>query len=275
MSEVHLAGLSPTEETLLVPLFCRAAESRRKHAILRDPKAIEMVAAIPWDYQRFNQRWRRMGVAVRAAMFDEWVRAFVQRHPEGTLVEIGAGLSTRFERLDNGTVHWFDLDLPEVIELRRRFFRDGGRYAMLAASVTDTGWMETVRRSPPPYFFVAETVLIYLQEQEVRGAMSQIAEHFPDSTFALDTASHKAVAGGNRDFVRRKLDVQFRWACDHPRDVEDWHAGWRLVESRGLTEIRETLRSRLSMPMRAGFFLVNKLVPAMSRAYQLNLYRSV
>jgi len=119
MSASHPIALGPTEETLLIPLFARAAESRRKRAILRDPKAIEMVASIRWDYERFNQRWRLLSVVLRTAMFDEWVRAFLRRNPEGTVVEIGAGLNTRFERVDNGKVHWFDLDLPRVIDLRR------------------------------------------------------------------------------------------------------------------------------------------------------------
>ena len=224
--------LGPVQETLLVPLYARAVETRRKHPILNDPKAVEMVQSIDWDFQRFNQRRRVIGCTLRTAMFDEWVKGFLRRHPEGTVVEIGAGLNTRFERLDNGCLHWFDLDLPDTVELRRKFFTDSGRRTTLAASVLDPGWMAAVRQSPGPYFFVAEAVFIYLTEREVKAALAQIAANFPGASIAFDTASRKAVDSGNKDHARRKLAARFAWACEDPREIERWNIGLRLVESR-------------------------------------------
>ncbi len=154
-----------------------------------------------------------MAVRYGAPCSDEWVKEFLRSHPEGTVVEIGSGLNTRFERLDNGRLHWFDLDLPEVVELRRQFFTDTERRTTLAASVFDAGWMVTVRQSPGPYFFVAETVFVYLKEQEVKTALAQIAENFSCVNIAFDTISRKAVSGGNKDFVRRKMAARFAWAC--------------------------------------------------------------
>jgi O-methyltransferase involved in polyketide biosynthesis len=66
---------------------------------------------------------------------------FLSRHPQGTVVEIGAGLNTRFERLDNGAVHWFDLYLPDAVELRRRFLADSDRRKTLACSILDPDWV--------------------------------------------------------------------------------------------------------------------------------------
>jgi O-methyltransferase involved in polyketide biosynthesis len=126
----------------LVPLYARALESQRRRPILEDRKAAQIVDSIEWDFRRFGQRWRVAGCALRSAIFDVWVRDFLQRHPEGTVVEIGAGLNTRFERLDNGTIHWYDLELPDMAELRRKFFSDSQRRSTLAASVLDPGWIE-------------------------------------------------------------------------------------------------------------------------------------
>ena len=92
-----------------------------------------------------------MGIVMRTAILDAWVRAFLAGHPAGTVVEIGTGLNTRFERVDNGQAHWIDLDLPDVIELRRRFFADTGRHRMVAASVLDEAWLQDVdARQPSP-----------------------------------------------------------------------------------------------------------------------------
>jgi O-methyltransferase involved in polyketide biosynthesis len=141
-----------------VALYARALESRRKRPILEDPKAVEIVDSIDWGFRRFGQRRRVAGCALRSALFDVWVRDFLRRHPEGTVVEIGAGLSTRFERLDNGRVHWYDLDLPDMVDVRRDFFSDSERRVTLPASVLDPDWIETVRRSPRPYFLVGRAV---------------------------------------------------------------------------------------------------------------------
>ena len=264
--------LGQVQETLLVPLYLRALESRRKHPILCDPKAIEMVDSIDWDFRRFGQRWRGLSCTLRCAMFDVWVADFLRDHPDGTVVEIGCGLNTRFERLDNGRAHWFDLDLPDSIALRRRFFTDSERRTALVASVLDSAWIETVRSSPGPYLFVAETVLIYLEEPQVKAALSQITRNFPHACIAFDTANRKAVDNGNKDFVRRKMAVRFKWACQDPCEIERWNIGLRLAESRTFADVPEPLRPRLSVALRAGFRVFRRLVPKLLKAYQLNLF---
>jgi O-methyltransferase involved in polyketide biosynthesis len=264
--------LGPVPETLLVPLYARAVESRRKHPILEDPWAVGMVESIDWDFQRFNQRSRVIGCTLRSAIFDQWVKKFLLSHPEGTVVEIGSGLNTRFERLDNGRVHWYDLDLPEVVELRRKFFSDTERRTTLATSVLDAGWMATVRRSPGPYFLVAETVFVYLKEQEVKAALAQIAANVPSVNVAFDTISRRAIDGGNKDHARRKLEARFAWACEDPREIESWNIGLRLVESRTIVDVPEPLASGLSLPIRTSFRVLRELFPKLMKMYQLNLF---
>ncbi|MEI9972560.1 MAG: class I SAM-dependent methyltransferase [Ignavibacteriota bacterium] len=163
--------LGRVQETALIPLYGRALESRKKRPILEDPRAIEIVDSIDWDFSRFGQRRRVVGCALRSAMFDVWVREFIRQHPDGVVVEIGAGLNTRFERLDNGRVHWYDLELADMAQLRRRFFPDTERRRLLASSVVSPDWIASVRQSPGPYYLVAETVFPYLQEAEVRDAL--------------------------------------------------------------------------------------------------------
>jgi O-methyltransferase involved in polyketide biosynthesis len=264
--------LGPVQETLLIPLYLRALESRRKRPVLDDPKAIEMVESIDWDFQRFGQQWRVSWSSLRCALFDGWVADFMSRHPEGTVVEIGAGLSTRFERLDNGRIHWYDLDLPDAIELRRKFFADTGRRTLLAGSVLEANWIEAVRRSPGPYFFVAETVLVYFEEPQARAALTQIVRNFPDAGLSFDTASRQAVDAGNRDFVRRKMAARFTWACEDPREIERWDIGLRLVESRTLFDVPKALQPRLSLTMRTLFRLIRRLFPRLAQRYQLHLF---
>jgi O-methyltransferase involved in polyketide biosynthesis len=264
--------LGAVEETLLVPLYARAVESRRKHPILVDPKAMEMVRAIDWDFERFGQRIRVVGCTLRTAMFDEWIAEFLRGHPEGTVVEIGAGLNTRFERLDNGRIHWFDLDLPDVVELRRKFFADTARRVALSGSILDSDWIAPVRQSPGPYFFVAETVFVYLQAAEVKAALAQIARNFPAMRIALDTMSPRATKGGNKDFARRKMAARFAWSCEDPRELEAWNIGLRLLESRSPFDVDGPLRARVSWPIRTLSCVLRALFPKLPRVYLLNLF---
>ena len=264
--------LGQVQESLLVPLYARAVDALKKRPILNDPKAVEMVQSIDWDFRRFNQRRRVVGCTLRTAMFDECVKDFLSRHPEGTVVEIGAGLNTRFERLDNGTLHWFDLDLPDAVELRRKFFIDSGRRVTLAGSILDPGWMAAVRQSPGPYCFVAEAVFIYLTEQEVKAALAQIAGNFPRVSIAFDTTTRRAIKHENKDHARRKLAARFAWACEDPREIERWKIGLRLVESRTLMDLPDSLRSRLSLPMRAVVRVITKLFPEFTKVYRLNVF---
>jgi O-methyltransferase involved in polyketide biosynthesis len=269
----QLVQLGQVQESMLVPLYARAVETRRKRPILKDPKAVEMVESIDWDFQRFGQRLRVVACVLRSAMFDEWVKAFLSRHPEGTVVEIGAGLNTRFERLDNGTVHWFDLDLPDVVELRRRFFTDSARRVTLAGSILDPDWMAAVRQSPGPHLFVAEAVFIYLTEQEVKAALAQIAGNFPSARIAFDTANLYGMTHANKDHARRNLAARFAWACEDPREIERWKIGLRLAESFP-KDAPASLRSRLSWPTRAAFRILAALFPKAAKAFQLSLFDS-
>ena len=118
--------LGQVQETLFIPLAGRARETRRRRPILRDPKAVEILESVAFDRIKYSHigGWTTV---IRTACFDLWVRQFLAEHPDGTVVELGTGLNTRFERVDNGTVHWVDLDLPDTIALRRRFFTDTDR----------------------------------------------------------------------------------------------------------------------------------------------------
>ncbi len=156
MENKHQVRLGAVQETLFVPLAARARETQRKRPVLRDPKAVEMARSIDYDTVKYGSGGGGSVSVLRTAIIDFWVRGFLARHPAGTVVEIGTGLNTRFERVDNGQVHWFDLDLPDTIGLRRKFFADTERRRMVAASVLDGDWLPIVAQSQGPYFFVAE-----------------------------------------------------------------------------------------------------------------------
>lgn len=267
------AELGRVQETLLIPLYARAIETSKPDGMLADPRAVEMVAAIDYDFSRFDGIDSLVGANLRTLVFDEWVRRFLAAHPDGTVVEIGTGLNTRFERVDNRRAHWFDLDLPDAIDLRRAFFADDERRRMLAASVTDAAWTVDVLRAPEPYVFAAEAVLAFLDESEVRRVFDLLAEHFPGSVLAVDTVGGPMLAAqGGRD-VLGTVAARMRWPCDDPYAPERWRPGIELVESVDFATLPPEVWARLSAEYRAAIRAYIETEPERSAAYRINRYR--
>lgn len=131
--------LGSVQETLLIPLFSRALETARPNGLLKDARAVEIVEQLDYDFSKWPPSSSWSQACVRTRLFDEIALRFLEEHPEGAIVEIGCGLDTRFERIDNGRATWFELDLPDSIALRRSFFEDGPRSGQTDALLVGSG----------------------------------------------------------------------------------------------------------------------------------------
>jgi O-methyltransferase involved in polyketide biosynthesis len=226
-----------------------------------------MVRSIDFDHATYGRGWGGFVTVLRTLILDWWISQFLARHPSGTVVELGTGLNTRFERTDNGTVHWIDLDLPDTIELRRRFFADTGRRQMVAASLLDEDWMAAVEQRKGPYFFVSEGVLVYLAADDVTRALARIAGRFPGALLAFDLYSRRTFGQQHRMAARRGMDAPWSWACDNPRSLEQF--GLRLQESASITRPPAGLRNRLPARYR---YLLPLADPVLGKALTLSLF---
>lgn len=264
--------LGAVQQTLMIPLYGRAVETGKRKPLLSDARAVQIVESIDYDFAQLKAfKGGARGAVLRTAIFDVWVRRFLAEHPGGTVVEIGCGLNTRFERLDNGAVSWFDLDLPDVIELRRRFFADTGRRRMLSGSVLDPTWVPIVQDSPGPYLFVAEAVLLYFEPDQVEQAIGLITAAFPGALLALDTGGRVMADGVNRNDVLRSMGARMTWVCEDPAELE--RLGVRLVDSRTLAEPQPELRARMPLRFRALSMVMRALFRRRVASYHLNLFR--
>jgi O-methyltransferase involved in polyketide biosynthesis len=262
-------GLGPVQQTLFIPLAARARETRRRHPALRDDKAIEILASVDYDTAAYGTGWGGFVAVLRTLIFDHWVREFLARHPESTVAELGTGLNTRFERTDNGTAGWIDLDLPDTIELRRRFFADGHRRCMIAESVTGEDWLEAVAERPGPYFFSCEGVFPYLDEDDVTGTLTRIAGRFPGAWIAFDTYPRRMLEMQHKQAARKGMPARWAWACDDPRTLERY--GLRLTESATITRPPAAVRRNLPARYR---YLMPLADPLMGKAFALSLFRA-
>jgi len=273
MAERQAVELGDVQRTLFFPLAARARETRKKRPLLRDPKALEIVESVDFELAPIAPGPTALVVTLRTLIMDWWVRRFLAGHPGGTVIELGTGLNTRFERTDNGAAHWIDLDLPDTIELRRRFFADTERRQMLAASLTDEDWLDAVAQRPAPYFFASDGVFVYLSEADITGLLSRIAARFPGARFpgsrvAFDTYTTVTFAQEHKMAAKRNV-AAWQWACDDPRSLE--RLGLRLIESVPVTRPPAVLRAEL--PARYRYLLPLGDPIFGKRGLSLNLFR--
>jgi len=233
MPEKVSQSLEGVSETLLMTLYLRARESQRPNAMIKDDRAVEMVKQIDCDFSRFRmQRHDEVAIIVRMNKFDNHVRTFLARSPDAVVVHIGCGLDTRFERVDNGDVEWFDLDMPDVIALRQKLIRSqSSRYHTLATSVFEDGWLEGVGRfKPRSFMFIAEGVLPYFEEVQVKSLFLKLREHFPGCELVCDAHTPFVVWADNLHLAYAKLKARLHWSIKHGKDVENWGEGIRLLD---------------------------------------------
>ncbi len=266
--------LSGVAETLLIPLYHRAMELQRPDAIIRDEKAAALVKRMNYDFDKVRKIRTTEGNIVARLMLtreiDRYARDFLSRHPHSVVVHIGCGLDSRFERVDNGQVEWYDLDLPEVIDLRRKLIGgEAGRYHLLGGSVLEDDWLEKLKmHSRLPFLFVADNVLIYFTEEQVKSLVLTLRDHFPGAELVFDGWSPFFIWLGNRQLSRTKFSNLLRWGFWQSKTIENWGEGIRLLDEWGFFDQPEPRMApyrwaaplfHLFKPMRIFHFKLGKL----------------
>ncbi|GJF17067.1 O-methyltransferase [Mycolicibacterium cyprinidarum] len=190
MTAKHTVDLTGVSETALLTLLVRATEAKRPDAILDDPMAIHLVDSIKYDFAKFGFT-RRQDMALRALVFDRHTRRYLVDHPKATVVALAEGLQTSFFRLDaspvgeNQQFRWLTVDLPPMIELRRKLLPTSERVQMLAQSALDFSWMDQVDTAHG-VFITAEGLLMYLQPDEALALIAECAARFPGGQMMFD-----------------------------------------------------------------------------------------
>ena len=266
MTKLKLEGSNAVSETLLIPLRARALEQQQAEPLVRDPLAASLVERIDYDWSRIKlARHDMVAIVVRAREFDRFAREFMARTPSATVVQIGCGLDTRFQRLDNGQVRWFDLDLPDVIALRKQLVPESERNRYVACSAFEPQWMDVVDApGAGPYLFLSEAVLVYFEEAQVRELVLSLQRRFPGAELVTDGSSPFMLRLNNLHLVFTRSAARIRWGLKDPYDVEGWSPGLRLLESFYYFDRPEP---RMGFP---GWF---RHVPGMARGAGIYRYR--
>jgi O-methyltransferase involved in polyketide biosynthesis len=224
--------LTGVAETLMITLYARAIETQRPDPILSDRKAVEIIEHLDYNFSKYEKGWgSQLGCIIRARAIDRIVQNFLETHPRAVIVNLGAGLCTRFSRLNNGEVCWYEVDFPEVIALRRKFFQESERYHFIAKSILDFTWMNAIQREPnQPMMILYEGVSPYLSEAENKALVQQIDMRFAPVEVLFDVINRQRSRSSKRHDTVSKTNAEFKWGIDDSKELESWSSNITLKQ---------------------------------------------
>lgn len=249
MSKESPYSISNVSSTMLITLYARARESASRDPIINDSKAVEMIEIIRKEIagsknpihkkilkNKYNPKLA-VTLALRSRRFDRYVSDFLDRYPAGTIINLGCGLDTRFYRTDNGRMLWFDIDFPEVIELRKRFLKENSRHSFIGDSILSREWFEKVKTGGP-YLILAEGVFMYLTEPDVKELLNNICINLGVSDIVCEITNRYWVKKMKSPYLQWKFKRQlgmtgsavFTFGIPDSRYFERWSRNYHFLD---------------------------------------------
>lgn len=239
MAERVLVNLGGVAETMLIPVYFRAIASKMKKPALMDTKAIELVDKIDYDFSKFSDSYRmrdannltrayilyinkmtRMGITTRTIYLDRETNEFIKENPHCNCINIGCGLDTRFFRVDNGKIGWYDVDLTSVIDVREKLIAKEDRVITIKGSAFEKDWTNKIVQPNLPTLIIIEGMLMYFDEEDVKKLLDIIAKAFPHCTILLEASSPLTVKNSNKRPTVLKTSAVFKWGIKSGKEIE-------------------------------------------------------
>ncbi|ADC47352.1 methyltransferase [Methanobrevibacter ruminantium M1] len=223
-------NLEGVEKTMLLTLYTKAKHSQKPNHKFFDYMAIDIISEIDYDFSIADKdRSMQMGVISRTIVLDDMVSEYIRSHPKCTIVNIASGMDTRFNRLDNGIIKWYNVDLENSANFRLNYIKDTERVKTLAYSAMDPSWAEEIEASGD-VLFIIEGLTMYLTEVENKQILDIIDENFKSCTIfteimppvsvenvkekSVEEMDAKFIWGVQDGFELRRLNPRFNWVKD-------------------------------------------------------------
>lgn len=192
MSEKYVIKKNSVQETLVLPLYGRRLCTERFPQYFSDRTAAELMQKIDYDFAGLEKKaassmrvFAALEVAMRQADLAYEVQAYLAKYPQAAVVNLGCGLDNTGRSCANGQCRIYNLDLPEVIELRNKLLPPGPREENISCDLNDWRWMEHIDGSKGAIFFAAG-VFYYFKTEAVKALVRSMAETFPGARLVFD-----------------------------------------------------------------------------------------
>lgn len=232
--------LGDVETTALIPLSIKANETLRANARIKDEIAAEIIRSLGIDTAPYDKFMSHEGVVARTIMLDRMVKDFVAKNPNAVIVNMGAGFDNRFSRLDNGSISWFDVDLPDSIAARKKVFPERERVTMLGASILTEDWVPAVKNEAEKKgartLFLAEGIFMYFTLDEIKSVLMILKANFPNGTLFAETNNPLMVKNQKYHDTVKNTNAVFKSGTKSGKELADLVEGVRFVEEHSFNE---------------------------------------
>lgn len=196
------------QETLIIPLYARKKCTEKFPQLFKDEAAIRLIGQIDYDFSVLEknsgsmmQEFGFLELAMRQNDLAYEVREYLKNHPDAAVVNLGCGLDNTGRNCDNGTCRLYNVDFPDVIEVRNSLLPAGEREKNIAADLKDISWFDEIDASGGAVFFAAG-VFYYFLSGQVKALVCEMAKHFPDGKLVFDAAGKSAVKMMLKTWIR-------------------------------------------------------------------------
>ncbi|MBQ9058431.1 MAG: class I SAM-dependent methyltransferase [Atopobiaceae bacterium] len=242
MEKLHIEN-STVQETLIIPLYGRKLASEKFPGLIADNKAAEIIDGLDYDFTDaaagLKGRFAEFGVlegAMRSYDLVCEIKTYLLRHPEAAVVNLGCGLDTLFTQADNGRTHGYNIDFPDVIELREQLVPPAEHETNIAADLNDTSWFDAIDFSAERgAIFVAAGVFYYFTNEQVRSLLDAMAAAFPAGRISFDATRKSGLKMMLKTFIAQAgiSDVGAYFHVENPSNLESWSTHFARVSSKG------------------------------------------
>jgi O-methyltransferase involved in polyketide biosynthesis len=227
--------LGDIQKTLFMPVWARAVETQKDKPILIDKTAVKIIDSVDFDFSPMYQNVpeiSQIAWIARCKRFDIIVRDFIERHPNGTVINIGCGLDTSYERINDSAIIWYDLDLPDVIDLKKKFLNESDNRKFIPSSFLDTKWFDDIIIKDK-VLFISTGVFVYFGETAIKEFIIKVADKFDDSELFFDVTSPKGLEIANQVIQKSGLDSRsfFKWGLTDKSIITSWDNRIRLLDT--------------------------------------------
>lgn len=207
-------------ETMIQTLYARAKETEKPNAKIKDEIAVEIVGKLDYDFSNADaDKMMSTGVIARTIVLDKMVGGYLDNHPNAVVVNIACGMDTRCYRMQGKYARWYNVDLPETMEIRRRFLTESDPVYQIAKSATDASYVDDIVYSGENVLVVIEGLSMYLHENDIKRIFAIIENAFPKATVMIETMSpfvvrhikEKSIEGSN---------AKFSWGVKNGRELQ-------------------------------------------------------
>ena len=223
------------QETALIPLAIKASETARPNARIKDEKAKEIIDTLGVDVSKYDPFMSHEGVVARTIMFRDVLIKLLGKYPDALCVNLGCGFDDKFSQVDNGTLTWFDVDLPDQIAVRRKVYDDRERCTMLDVSALEGEWTKKLPKRDMN-IIVMEGVLEYFSKEQVGICLNMLCDSFEHGYLLAELHSPFLEKHGKHHDAVKHTNASFGWGTKSGKEYLDLEPRMKLVMERSYNE---------------------------------------